>query len=313
MVAENRRQHYVPQYYLERFRDKSGYLWVYEVGRPIRRSLPREVAHQRDYYAFETNGRRYEEVDKCLQASESAAGIVIPKIARAEEINPNEWSGLCTFMGLLFARVPATRKYADRTYGEAATTKFLNVIDDPDEFARLFERSKHRIANSTTAEEFRQKLRDGYRLEQDSQYHNLLTMLDVAQDAIEALLKLTWELVSADGDDRFVTSDTPVVTAIPDGHGWATYGEWFDVPNVRVLFPLSPTACLTLRERSIRRHHRISPKQVRCINSAIMGLSDRFLFVDEQSERLRRVFDKRGCRTEYADAKFLKIRSEWLV
>jgi hypothetical protein len=57
MASENRRQHYVPQFYLSYFTDYSRYLWVYDVGRPPRRSLPDEIAHQRDYYALEAEGQ----------------------------------------------------------------------------------------------------------------------------------------------------------------------------------------------------------------------------------------------------------------
>ncbi len=312
MVAENRRQHYVPRFYLENFVDQSGYLWVYEVGCAYRRSLPREVGHQRDYYALEADGVRYNSIDDWLQQSETAAATTLPKIARGEEISEQEWSDLCTFVGLLFARVPAARNYADRTYGKAATSKFLAVIDDAEEFARLFERSKHRIVNSTTAEEFHQRLREGYRLEQDSQYHNLVTMVDVAEETIPRLSKFSWEIITSE-QERFVTADNPVVTVTPDRHGSAAYGDWFDVPGVLVLFPVTPTVCLVLRERSARRRHPVSPKHVRCVNSAIMALAHRFMFADEQSERLRRVFDKKGCKTEYTDTKFVKIRPEWLV
>jgi Protein of unknown function (DUF4238) len=312
MVIENRRQHYVPRFYLERFVDHLGYLWVYEVGSSCRRSLPREVGHQRDYYALETDGERSDLVDRCLQQSETAAGKLLPKIARAEEIDEHEWSELCTFLGLLFARVPATRNYADRTYGKAATSKFLAVIEDAVEFSRLFERSKHRIIDATTAEEFRQRLLEGYRLEQDSQYHNLITMMDVAQEATDCLSRFSWEITTTE-EEQFVTADNPVVTVTPDGHGMAAYGQWFDAPGVLVLFPLSSAVCLVLRKRSAGRRHPMSSKQVRCINSAVMALADRFMFAHEKSERLRKVFDKKGCKTEYTETKFLKIRPEWLV
>jgi hypothetical protein len=193
MATENRRQHYVPQFYLSYFSDKTGYLWVYETGRSPRRSRPEEAAHQRDYYALEAAGVRNNLVDDYLQGSESAAANVLPRLVAGQEISENQWSDLCTFISLLFARVPAARKYADRAYGVAATNRFLAVINDTAEFSRLFERSKHRIIGPTTAQEFRQKLLEGYRLDQDSQYHNLVTMLDIAQDALELLAKFHWE------------------------------------------------------------------------------------------------------------------------
>jgi len=90
MAGENRRQHYVPQFYLSYFADHSGYVWVYDVGRPSRRSLPDEIAHQRDYYALEAEGARNNLVDNYLQQSESAAGSVLPRLAAGGDIDDGD-------------------------------------------------------------------------------------------------------------------------------------------------------------------------------------------------------------------------------
>jgi hypothetical protein len=275
--------------------------------------LPDEIAHQRDYYSLEAEGARNNLVDNYLQRSESAAGSVLPRLAVGGDIDEGDWSNLCTFMGLMFARVPAARKHADQAYGVAATNKFLAVINDAEAFSQLFERSRHRILGPMTAEEFRQKLLEGYRLDQDSQYHNLVTMLDTAQDAVEALSKLEWEIANCGDEELFVTADNPVITVTPDGHGWAKYGDWFDVPGVKVLFPLSPHQCLVLQEQTSIRRRTLAPRMVRCVNSAIMALADRFMFASESSRTLGRVFDKKGCQSGYSDSQFVRIRPEWLV
>jgi Protein of unknown function (DUF4238) len=313
MGSKNRRQHYVPQFYLSYFADPMGYLWVYEAGRPSRRSRPEEAAHQRDYYALEADGTRNNLVDDYLKRSESAAGAILPRLAVGDQVNESEWSDLCIFVGLLFARVPAARKYADRVYGVAATSKFLAVINNTEEFSRLFEQSKHRIIGPATAEEFRQKLIEGYRLDQDSQYHNLVTMLEIAQDAVDSLSRLDWEVAVTGDDELFVTADNPVVTVTPDGHGWAKYGDWFDAPGMKVLFPLSPHACLVLQEHGSVKRRVLPPRMIRCVNSALMALAGRFMFASEPKKALERAFDKKGCQSEYSDGKFVRVRPEWLV
>jgi hypothetical protein len=216
-------------------------------------------------------------------------------------------------MGLLFARVPSMRKFTDRVYGDIATKRFLAVIGDQQKFTELFERVNHRIVGAETAEEFRRMLQTGYRLEQHSQYHNLVTMLEIADAATDCMSRFVWEIATTDDEDQFITADNPVVTVTPDGRGWAKYGDWFDTPGIRVLFPVSPYVCLVLREHSVNRRNRLTPKQVRCCNSAMMCLASRFMYASENSEGLRRAFDKKGCQSEYADTRFVNIRPEWLV
>jgi hypothetical protein len=315
MKADNRRQHYVPQFYLERFVGGDGYLWVYERELPIRRSCAREAAHQRDYYSIPTDEGRNNEIDTYLQGTESSAAPILRALVDKRGINYEEWEDLCRFLGLLFARVPASRKHVDRVYGEAAMSRFLSRIDDSEGFAELFEQTKHQIAadcRPATAEQLREMLKGGYRFEQDSQHHNLIAMVDVADSAVQPLSRLKWEVTLTD-DEPFVTSDNPVVTVTPDGHGWAKYGDWFDKPGVKVLFPLSPHLCLVLAERASTNYLHIGGRHVRCINSAIMCLADRFMYADQSSQRLQKAFDRKGCQSSYSDSSFVPVRSEWLI
>jgi len=138
-------------------------------------------------------------------------------------------------------------------------------------------------------------------------------MLDIAQDALESLSNFEWQIAISGDDELFVTADNPIVTVTPDGHGWAKYGDWFDVPGIKVLFPLSPHACLVLQEHTSVKRQALTPRMVRCVNSAIMALAGRFMFASESSKVLEKVFDRKGCQVGYSDGRFVKIRPEWLV
>jgi Protein of unknown function (DUF4238) len=315
MTTGNRHQHYVPQFYLERFAGQDGYLWVYERKLPSRKARAQRVAHQRDYYSIDAGGERNDEIDAYLQKTESAAAAILRALVDRQRLTDAEWVELRKFVGLLFARVPTSRKHVDRVYGEAAMSRFLSKMEDDKGFAKLFEQTKHRFApdcRPATAEELRKMLKGGYHFEQDSQHHNLIAMVDVADSAIDPLSRLNWEVTLTD-DEPFITSDNPVVTATPDGHGWARYGDWFDKPGVKVLFPLSPSMCLVLAERASMDYLRVRGKHVRCINSAVMCLADRFMYANQSSQRLQKAFDRKGCQSCYADSSFVPVRSEWLM
>jgi Protein of unknown function (DUF4238) len=61
LMGTGRAHHYVPVFYLKGFKSPKDheYLWVYEQGRPVRKSKPVNEAHERDFYAYEDDdGKR---------------------------------------------------------------------------------------------------------------------------------------------------------------------------------------------------------------------------------------------------------------
>jgi hypothetical protein len=44
-----------------------------------------------------------------------------------------------------------------------------------------------------------------------------------------------------------------------------------------------------------------------------MALAGRFMFASESKKVLEKVFDKKGCQSEYSDSQFVRVRPEWLI
>lgn len=69
-----------------------------------------------------------------------------------------------------------------------------------------------------------------------------------------------WRIVHTESDNPFVIGDAPVVTWHRDQEGVAQYGIGFREPNVEVLLPISPTACLHVLPNVQRTRPVIPPK-----------------------------------------------------
>jgi uncharacterized protein DUF4238 len=100
----------------------------------------------------------------------------------------------------------------------------------------------------------------------------------------ETLLAGEWERVFTEANDPFVIGDAPVVTwnrvnDIP------VPGFGFGTPDVEVLFPIAPTACLHIAPR-VQRTRRVKTPTVREINEAQAAFATQYCFSNIKSEEL---------------------------
>jgi hypothetical protein len=66
------------------------------------------------------------------------------------------------------------------------------------------------------------------------------------------MLNGDWGIIHAEPDKPFVIGDAPVVTWERTENNILNLGQGFGRPNVEVLLPVSPTACLHVRPRVAR-------------------------------------------------------------
>jgi hypothetical protein len=86
------------------------------------------------------------------------------------------------------------------------------------------------------------------------------TMERVMEDEDTTFDGARWGIVHTELDNPFVIGDAPVVTWHRDQAGITHYGIGFREPNVEVLLPISPTACLHVLPNVQRMRTVITPK-----------------------------------------------------
>jgi hypothetical protein len=131
-------QHYIPKFYLKGFTDKDGKVWVCEKFKPMRASLPKDIAHRPDYYTHENDGKRDETAEQILMESESRAAAIIRTIAKSRRSDyvptPKEIAHLMMFVAYMFARVPAWRDFLDEMAVSIATKNLHSLASDKARF-----------------------------------------------------------------------------------------------------------------------------------------------------------------------------------
>jgi hypothetical protein len=101
----------------------------------------------------------------------------------------------------------------------------------------------------------------------------------------EAMFRGIWEIIRTTIDDPFILSDTPVVTWERRENGAFNYGLGFARPNLEVLLPISPLACLHIVPR-VKRTQNPQPPTVKEINTAQAAFSHRACFANQRKKEI---------------------------
>jgi hypothetical protein len=114
------------------------------------------------------------------------------------------------------------------------------------------------------------------------EYYELVESMISFRD--EALINGEWRMVYTEPEDPFVIGDAPVTTwnRIKDV---PHHGVGFGTPDVEVIFPVAPTACLQILPR-VQRTRRVKTPTVQEINEAQAAFATQFCFSNIKSDEL---------------------------
>lgn len=110
-----RRHHIVSRFYLDGFcAENSEALAVYDrVRNMYRAQRPAEVAHRRDYYAYENEqGELVFDIEVALGEVETAASSAIAMVDNDEELADDDKISLATYTAFQFTRTPAYAEWS---------------------------------------------------------------------------------------------------------------------------------------------------------------------------------------------------------
>jgi Protein of unknown function (DUF4238) len=302
-------QHYVPKFYLKGFTGKNGILWVYERFKPKRPSKPKQEAHRTDFYTHFERGFRDESAEAALREIESRASTIICKLANPQyELSKEGFAHLIIFISFMFVRVPSWRDYLNKAFAAATMQSQIERAKDKTKFYQTCAEMQQSTGKllGMEPEDLRQFILTGeYEIEQTSEAFSLGEMFTSGLAVMDELRYFGYEVLYAPTDKFFVTSDCPVYTLQPDGKGQATIGMGFGWPDVEVFFPLNKRACLRLKRRLLPTSVFIRERRLQMVNDLIMATATQFLYSNENSKRLSRLFDERGCKIRAGRDAFL--------
>ena len=271
-------QHYVPRFYLKRFADTDGHVWVLDkTTLRVFSAGPGILAGVRDFYRASdprrlvTDPRHLENQLSVVEGE--AARIITAWLQRSEsgkalDISHSDRESMSLFLALQMLRTAETR---------AQLVQFDNAIKN--------------ISPLSSNQHSRAKA---------AQLHADLLWDDELITALSAAVKgFIWILARNTSGRRLYTSDHPVHCKTPDSKQWILGPRLFD-RGVYFVFPLSPSILLYCKEPDYWRKlgkfdGSVSPVEltdhmVDHANSGQVGMSTRFVFADRPDFEFAKMF-----------------------
>lgn len=227
MTNNPRAHHVVPESYLERFTDSSGFLHVYDrTGDKKYKTRPDNVMHQRDYYRQEwaPKGVDPNVFEKKLGEwlENSAKNTIDQLISDSPNLTEQQGSEFLLYLELQRIKVPRQSVMATTLMRDT-----IMKLAPPDLTAAVGTGQIQLTINKS------------------ARFHYMRMML---KQLIPWFAAMEWEIVTADGGSSFITTDSPVslfnVACLPPAEpGMALAGT-------KVLFPLTSKQLLILQHPS---------------------------------------------------------------
>ena len=293
-----KQHHYVQRAYLEGFVDPDyerrgqSYLWTYLPRKSPFRQRPDRIAKRNYYYCFEQENRRSFDFEHMLQALEDVSLPVLRKFrGRNFNIDAEERLTFAGYVALSYTRVPTFESLVNRFALLDMAFKVEKFASDPEKMKLLAREESDHTGKEVTPEEMRSRLNGGNAfLTQTNRGWSLEQMVRVMMLLQSIIFDMRWVfLLAGDGDPGFLTSDNPVSlfgSPAVDSPGEAGF---LSSPDTYFTFPVSREVCLLAKHLPgpARRVVRVSPVDVRHVNTGTISRADTQLYAPFQSPKIQ--------------------------
>lgn len=255
-MADAKKQHYVPQFYLREFTDpdtppgQEPYVWTFSKdGKKRKRRAPKNILWETDLYTINVDGTKHYEIEKTLSQIEcDFAETVRKKIKPHLPLTAAEHKTLCRFVATMLQRTIRQKDNQESFY-----EKLIAQVE------RL--ESHHGSANSTSA-----RLKAA---KKDVHKSGILGMLSEIPELL-GRMSLAF-LCTARTNGRFITSDDPVTLFNPDLQWQRAYGPGLAQSGVELTMPISPEIAICLTWSNLRGYIQIPRWRVDELNRFTRG------------------------------------------
>lgn len=227
MKSVPKRQHYLPESYLDPFtRDK--FLWVYDRRqRQFRHEQPKNTTVRTHYYTLtDEHGNKDVRVEEAFSVVEGLAKPIVTKMCNGQRLTPRDRFRLSLHLGFLYCRGPRYQRVVNELItGHVRMLALRNL--------------KH-FRDPQKAADFVQSDHFKYELNRNGTIQELLRQ---GQEIGQELFIRRWRTVKAPTDAYFVTCDVPfgIIKTRPNPEPLAILGE-----DVITAVPLSPEVSLLI-------------------------------------------------------------------
>lgn len=262
-MSNPKKQHIIPEFYLEYFSNNEGYLEVYdsEQDKFFEPQKPCNTGYKKHAYTIENedNSKNYN-IELALSQIESIAKPILDKVIAQKRINSREKSNLSFFFALLYQR----------------TIKHFDYMED---FVNVLNKSRLKLINSAD-KEIRGKNKDLIdSLKKAPTKNQILSLvfgnIELTQVLKNVFEKQNWIIFVIPKEFNIITTDAPVIedySMIKDGIK--------SFPNANKVIPLSPNIVLCVSKRGSKfEYKKVNDfEQIKGLNTVIYINRNRFIY-----------------------------------
>jgi hypothetical protein len=281
-----RHQHIVSSWYLDKFCDSSGRLYVYERGKGIRPSVPKNECVERDFYEYDLGGKKTDnDYEDWLSRIESDANAIFSTVVGNQPINPGDAAVWSYCVASLFYR---TRKV--RSQISSLMLSYLKAQTQTEEFLREVQYAAFKKGELHTAADLRERI-DAFQTKfEKSPFYHVTGLPRHTHILAETIVKKNWHVVSAPSGKYFPTSDCPVVTVERKERSWEL-GAGFARDNVIIFLPLTPVRMYIAASANFGFKATVPDVAADAFRLATVRFAHRNVYSDRKSEELNNLVD----------------------
>jgi len=290
-----KRQHYVPQFYLDYFAlpNRAGAtptFWVYDKrGDEPRPQTPVNTAVESHFYTLSApEGEKDHSLEEMLAKVESLAKPILDgwqgAHARPQERERLDMAG---FLALMHTRGPRNLEAAEEAGQIVAHELLKAAAEDRVAVEARLKRTQLGLSVEEATEALRhpkEHVKIGF-----SDKAPLAMSLSQTPDVIVALANMHWSLCVAPTGAFFITGDAPLCVFVPTRPGHAMFGGGMALPGVEITFPISPSLCLLVTWRARQRRMRVDGEFVDERNRRTAHMAERFVISPYRTRRIAEV------------------------
>ncbi len=281
VAAFPKKHHYLPQFYLRRFANDDGKLWVFDrETKSYRCVTPKEVGQENHFYTFiDKDGKKNGAIETYFSDIETYASNIIEKLLRLESLTKEEKGNFSSFIAFQRTRTPEYEKTLNEMT-EKQTKAMLQIrYTNEEQVGELLKRYEKSTGRETglLPKEYLSFIHGNKMKISLGKNESLRQMLDHGERTASCIANMEWEVVHSMGNSSFITTDNPFIIGGPAQ--WPKfYGVGLTTPGTKKLVPLTSKLCLLMGDAG----HSVIHKQcdqafVRAANLDLAEMSDRIL------------------------------------
>lgn len=253
-ATRTKKQHYVPRFYLDHFKDTDGMVWTYDKksnnpSADARKATPENTAVSTNFYSVQNEDGSYnDQLEELLGKIESDAAPLYGSLLDGALPTGDDKDVMAVFFAALYARSPALINNVAWLTGAMAQITTGLTLSSRELFDENMDRMEKEKGEDATTREERDKLfeamKDRDRFSMAVLQKAGLMAISAIEPVMDVFRKMHWILVQTK-EQHLITSDNPVVKINPDPSPF--YGDGgFLMPKVFVTVPLSPKMMLEM-------------------------------------------------------------------